>query len=366
MNCMKELSKIIVNHSLKIKENDRVLITYQGIESLPLVKEIVKEVISKNAYVDLDYLDQGINNYIRENINDNIILNKTKKMKYEVENYDAFVKICYRINDYYDKNVDVEKKNKLMEALSPYKDIQINKKRWVLLNYPSIVDSNKAKMTPDEFYEFAISTMTVDYDQMEKDMLPLKKLMDKTKRVRITGPNTDITFSIENMKSVICAGTCNIPDGECFAAPIKNSVNGVISYNTASPYDGEIFTNVSLTFKDGMIIKVDGSNKEHLEKIFNTDDGSRYIGEFSLGLNPIIKEPMGDILYDEKIYGSIHFTPGCCYNECNNGNKSNIHWDLVLIQRSEYGGGCIYFDDVLIRKDGIFTIPSLMPLNYKK
>ena len=103
-----------------------------------------------------------------------------------------------------------------------------------------------------------------------------------------------------------------------------------------------------------------------MNDIFDSDEGARYVGEFSLGLNPNIKEPMGDILYDEKICGSIHFTPGTCYNECDNGNYSQVHWDLVLIQRKDYGGGEIYFDNRLIRKDGLFVIDELKPLNYER
>ena len=366
MERLKKLAEIIVNHSLKVKENEKVLITYQGIESLPLVKEIVREVIKVKGIVETDYQNGDINNYIRENLNENVILNKTNKMKYEVENYDCFVKLCYRESDYYDKNVNNEMKNKLMESLKPYKEMQVNKRRWVLLNYPSIVDSYKAHMTPEEFYDFAFSTMTVDYDKMYQDMLPLKKLMEKTDKVRIVAPKTDITFSIKGLPAIICAGEANIPDGECFTAPVKDSVNGTITYNVPSPYQGEIFLDVSLTFKDGKIIKASSNHNEKLKEIFETDEGARFVGEFSLGFNPVIMEPMGDILYDEKIAGSIHFTPGCCYDECNNGNKSNIHWDLVQIQREEYGGGEVYFDDVLIRKNGLFVLPELEALNYKK
>ena len=172
-------------------------------------------------------------------------------------------------------------------------------------------------------------------------------------------------YSIKGMPAIICAGTANIPDGECFTAPIKNSVNGIITYNVPSPYHGEIFEKVSLTFKDGKIIHETSNNETKIKEILDTDEGSRYVGEFSLGYNSLIKEPMGDILYDEKIAGSIHFTPGCCYDECPNGNKSTVHWDLVLIQRPEYGGGEIYFDDILVRKDGLFVIDELKHLNYK-
>ena len=365
MERVEKLAKIIVNHSLKVKENDKVLITYQGIEAMPLVKNIVKEVINNKGVPDTEYINQDIDEFIKNNLTEIIIDSKKEKIKYQVENYDCFVKICYRKSDYYGKNMDKTMHNKLMDAMEPYKEIEVNERRWVLLNYPSIVDSNKAHLSPEDFYDFALSAMTVDYDKMYNDSLPLKRLMEKTDKVRIVSPGTDLTFSIKGMPAIICAGSSNIPDGECFTAPIKDSVNGTITYNVPSPYHGEIFTDVSLTFKDGKIIDCNSNNKEKMEEIFNTDEGARFVGEFSLGYNSMIKEPMGDILFDEKIAGSLHFTPGCCYDECPNGNKSNIHWDLVLIQREEYGGGEVYFDDVLIRKDGLFVLPELENLNYK-
>ena len=365
MENLEKLAEIIVNHSLKLKENEKVLITYCGVEAMPLVKSIVKEVINKKGVVDTEYINQDVNEYLNNHLTDEIINTKREKLKYQVENFDCFIKICYRKSDYYGKNMNKEMHNKLMEALKKYKEIEVNKRRWVLLNYPSIVDSNKAHMTPEDFYNFSFDAMTVDYGKMYENSLPLKRLMEKTDKVRIVSPGTDLTFSIKGMPAIICAGSCNIPDGECFTAPIKNSVNGTITYNVDSPYHGEIFRDVSLTFKDGKIIDCKSSNKKKMEEIFNTDEGARYVGEFSLGFNNQIKEPMGDILFDEKISGSLHFTPGCCYDECPNGNKSNIHWDLVLIQRPDYGGGEVYFDDVLIRKDGLFVLPELKDLNYK-
>ncbi|MBP5683819.1 MAG: aminopeptidase [Bacilli bacterium] len=359
-----ELAKIIVNHSLKVKKDEKVLITYEG-KSKSLVKHLIDEIDKVGGVTDHRFIDEDLDSYHYKYLNNNLIDIKTKKIKYEVENYDCFIRICYCESDYYDKNVNMDWKKKLLSSMKTYKDIQVNERRWVLLNYPSLVDSNKAKMNPDDFYNFAMKCMTVDYEKMYHDMLPLKKLMEKTDKVRIVGPGTDISFNIKGMPAIICAGTCNIPDGECFTAPIKNSVNGVITYNTPSPYLGNVYENVRLVFRDGKIIEATSNHTDLMNEIFDSDDGARYVGEFSLGLNPAIKEPMGDILYDEKICGSIHFTPGTCYNECNNGNHSQVHWDLVLIQRKDYGGGEIYFDNRLIRKDGLFVIDELKPLNYE-
>ena len=229
MERIEKLAKIIVNHSIKVKENDRVLVLYQGIESMPLVKAIVKEVINNKGVVICDYQNQDITNYVHDNITDNQIEAYTVRKKYEVDNFDSFVRICYRKSDYYDKDMNKNKQKDLLESIKPYKEIMINERRWVLLNYPSIVDSFKAHMTPEEFYNFSLDTMTVDYDKMYEDAKPLKELMEKTDKVRIVGPNTDITFSIKGLPAIICAGESNIPDGECFTAPVKNSVNGRIT-----------------------------------------------------------------------------------------------------------------------------------------
>jgi aminopeptidase len=237
-------------------------------------------------------------------------------------------------------------------------------KKWVLLNYPTEGAAHKAKMSYERFFDYTIEVSTVDYQKMNVAFEPLKKLMESTDKVRIIGPKTDLSFSIKGMNAIPCAGNYNIPDGEIFTAPVKDSINGVITYNTPSPQRGTVFTNVSLRFENGRIVEHHADQDlELLESIFNTDEGARYVGEFAIGVNPLVNRPMGDILFDEKIAGSIHFTPGRCYDEAPNGNDSAIHWDLVLIQTEAYGGGEIYFDDVLIRKDGRFVIDELLGLN---
>lgn len=364
-NKLKKLSETIVNHSVKIKKNDRILIQYH-IKAQPLVKELIKAIKEKEGIPFTRITDPEVNALILENANENRIKEQVIHSKFDVDNFDVFITITYTTNDYETVNIKKEYKQKLGKALTKINDIRINKRRWIILNYPSSLDAYKAKMTTDEYYEYAMDVMNYDYKTMEKDIAPLKELMEKTDNVRIVGPNTDLTFSIKGMKAIPCCGTANIPDGECYTAPVKDSVNGKITYNTPSPYQGNTFNNISLTFENGKIIKATcDNNQEKLNEIFNSDEGARYIGEFSFGFNPLIKEPMGDILFDEKIMGSIHFTPGQAYADADNGNKSIIHWDLVLIQRPEYGGGEIYFDHQLIRKDGKFVLESLKQLNGK-
>ena len=361
---LKKLSNTIVNYSIDVKENDRVLIQYENSICNPLIKCLIKDIYKNKGIPFVKLVDKELQTLIKENATSKVIDENVKMKKYEVDNFDCFIRICYTENEYEDKDVSLDIRKEWGLKSREVDDIRINKRRWVLLNYPSLIDAYKARMKYDDFYNFSIDVMNVDYKSLNEKIKPLKELMEKTDKVRIISPETDITFSIKNMPAIPCCGTCNIPDGELYTAPIKDSVNGVITYNTLSPYSGTVFNNVKLEFKDGKIINASASdNNDKLEEIFNTDEGARYVGEFSLGFNPLIKDPMGDILYDEKIMGSIHFTPGTCYADCDNGNTSSVHWDLVLIQTKKYGGGEIYFDGVLIRKDGKFVLDELKQLN---
>jgi len=241
--------------------------------------------------------------------------------------------------------------------------IRVPQTRWVVLRYPTPAMAQAASMSMEGFKDFFYDVCTMDYSRMDAAMNPLKALMERTDKVRITGPGTDLSFSIKGLPAIKCAGECNIPDGEIYTAPVKDSVNGVISYNTPSIEDGFTFENIRLTFENGKIVKAEANDTERINRLFDMDEGARYVGEFAIGVNPYITKPMKNTLFDEKIMGSFHFTPGASYDDCYNGNKSALHWDLVCIQTPEYGGGEMYFDDVLIRKDGRFVLPELACLN---
>lgn len=363
-NKIKILAKTIVDHSIKVEKGENVKILVETMEPIELVKELVKLINNKNANVDVEFTNPHIDALVNMNTSEKKLEYLRKKEELAINNFDSFIRIYCNQGDYINSIVPEEKTNMIGKALKEYRDIRANERKWVLLNYPSVVDSQKSGMNYDDFKDFSFEAMCYDYEQMAKDLEPLKELMEKTDKVRLTGVGTDISFSIKNIPAIPCAGECNIPDGECFTAPVRDSINGVIKYNTPSPYRGKVFHGVTLEFKNGKIIKAtcDEDNSE-LNKIFDTDEGARFVGEFSIGTNPMIRYPMGDILFDEKIIGSIHFTPGACYDEAPNGNSSTIHWDMVLIQREDYGGGNIYFDDVLIRENGVFVLDELKHLN---
>ena len=243
-------------------------------------------------------------------------------------------------------------------------DVRIKKTKWVVLRWPSPSMAQMAEMSTEAFEDFFFNVCTLDYAKMSKAMQPLKDLMERTDRVRLKGPrDTDLSFSIKGIPAIPCDGNRNIPDGEVFTAPVRDSINGVIHFNAPTIYRGVTHSDIRLTFKNGKVVEATSTATAKLNEVLDADAGARYVGEFAIGFNPYCTRPMKDILFDEKIAGSIHLTPGACYDEASNGNKSDIHWDMVLIQTPEYGGGEIWFDDRVIRKDGTFVVKELEGLN---
>lgn len=243
-------------------------------------------------------------------------------------------------------------------------EIRVKKTRWVVLRWPTSSMAQLAEMSTEAFEDFYFNVCTLDYAKMSRAMQPLKALMQRTDKVHLKGPSdTDLTFSIKDIPAIPCDGRMNIPDGEVFTAPVRTSVNGIIHFNCPSIYRGTTHSDIRLVFKDGKVVEATSTNTRKLNEVLDSDAGARYVGEFAIGVNPYCTQPMKDILFDEKIAGSIHFTPGACYDEASNGNHSDIHWDMVMKQTPDVGGGEMYFDDVLIRKDGRFVHPDLLPLN---
>ena len=175
--------------------------------------------------------------------------------------------------------------------------------------------AQQAGMSTEAFEDFYFQVCTIDYAKMAEAMKSLKSLMERTDRVHITGPGTDLEFSIKGIPVVPCPGENNIPDGEVFTAPVRESVNGFIIFNTPSIQRGKTFKDIRFEFENGRIVKATADQTEELNKILDIDEGARFIGEFSLGVNPNILAPMKDTLFDEKICGSFHFTPGACYKK---------------------------------------------------
>jgi aminopeptidase len=359
-----KLADVLVNYSTKVQQGENVLIEAFGIDT-PLVKELVKKVHEAGGNPFVNLRDHTVTRRLLMNASEDQIRTWADFDRYQMAKMQAYIGVRGGHNIAELSDVP-EEKMRLYSSLYNHvvhSETRVKHTKWVVLRYPNPSMAQLSNMSTEAFENFYFDVCTLDYAKMSKAMDPLKELMDKTDRVKIVGPGTELTFSIKGIGSIKCGGNHNIPDGEVFTAPVRDSVNGVISFNAPTPYQGFTFENVRLEFRNGQIIKATANDTERINKILDTDEGARYIGEFAIGFNPFIREPMKDILFDEKIDGSFHFTPGQCYDEAYNGNKSAIHWDMVMIQRPEYGGGEIWFDDRLIRKDGRFVIPELEALN---
>ncbi|AIQ58175.1 aminopeptidase [Paenibacillus borealis] len=361
---IQKLAANLVGYSVNVQPGENVLVEMIGSER-DLIKAVVEEIgkAGGRAFVQLTdrtvlrsmlkyATPEGIQTWAE------IDLNRMKKM-------DCYIGI--RAGENVNDLSDVPEENmKLYNSLYSHpvhSEQRVKHTKWVVLRYPNASMAQLANTSTEAFEDFYFEVCNLDYAKMDKAQDSLAELMRRTDKVRIAGPGTDLTFSIKGIGAEKCSGQKNIPDGEVYSAPVRDSVNGTISYNAATLYNGVTFENVKFTFENGKIIEASSNDTVRLNEILDSDDGARHIGEFAIGFNPYILHPMKDILFDEKIAGSLHFTPGQAYDVTDNGNRSSIHWDLVLIQRPEYGGGEIYFDDVLIRKDGIFVVPELEGLN---
>lgn len=361
---IKKLADVLVNYSVRLQKGEKILIEAKGVDYM-LVNAIIKEVYKAGGFPFVELFDNRVTRELLMGQTEEGAKLRAKYDSVRMADMDAYIGIRGGDNSF--ELSDVPKENMQAEAEfyshPVHHNLRVKNTKWVILRYPNPGMAQLCNTSTDAFEEFYFNVCNLDYSKMDRAMDKLKALMDTTDKVRLVAKDTDLTFSIKGIGSTKCAGHMNIPDGEVYSAPVKTSVNGKITYNAPSIQNGTKFENVSLEFKDGKIVKATGNLPDKINAIFDTDEGARYVGEFAIGVNPYVTQPMGDILFDEKISGSIHFTPGCCYDDCYNGNISSVHWDLVLIMTPEYGGGEIYFDDVLIRKDGLFVIDELKCLN---
>lgn len=358
------LAQNLVGYSVDVQPGENVLIEMIGSER-ELVKCLVEEVYARGGRPFVQLSDPSVMRSLLFGLSEEHAEQWAKMDLVRMENMQAYIAVRAgeNVNELADVPAEKQRIYDLYYRKPVHLEQRVKKTKWVVLRYPNASMAQLANMSTDAFEDFYFDVCNLDYARMDKAMDPLYELMLRTDEVRIVGPDTDLTFSIRGIGVQKCSGHRNIPDGEVFTAPVRDSVSGVIRFNVPSVYNGVTFEQVRFRFENGRIVEATANDSRRLNEILDTDEGARYIGEFSLGLNPYILHPMKDILFDEKIAGSLHLTPGQAYEETDNGNRSAIHWDLVLIQRSEYGGGEIYFDGVLIRKDGRFVHPALEGLN---
>ena len=358
----RKLAKLLVEFSTQVKKGDRVLLDLIdapdefSIELLRAVRAAGGTPLVEIRHTRVTReLMLGTNAQHAALVRD-LELARMKKVQ-------AYLGVRGAGNTSENADVPVDRMSLYSRTTRPVQDWRVNHTRWCVLRWPSPSMAQAAGMSTEAFEDLFFDVCTMDYAKMARAMIPLERRLKRADRVRLVSPGTDLAFSLKGIGARMCEGRHNIPDGEVFSCPVKKSVNGVIQFNAPTVHSGVKFENVRLEFKSGKIVKATANNTKRLNEILDTDAGARYVGEFSLGLNPRILNPMCDTLFDEKIAGSLHFTPGQAYEDCDNGNRSAVHWDMVLIQRPEWGGGEIWFDGELIRRDGLFVPKDLKPLN---
>jgi aminopeptidase len=360
-----KLARLLVEYSTRLRKGDRVLIDAIDIPD-DFTVELMRVARRAGATPLVEVRHGRITREILRGTHaEHAALVRDVEM-FRMKRVQAYIALRGSANINESSDVPGDRMALYSRVLRPLLNYRVNKTRWVVLRWPTPSMAQAAGMSTEAFEDFYFDVCTMNYPRMTRAMIPLEKRMKKADRVHIKGPGTDLTFSIKGIGAKMCKGDRNIPDGEVFSCPVKNSVNGHIQFNTPTIYSGTRFENVRLEFNDGKVVKATANNTRRLNEILDTDAGARYVGEFSLGFNPYIQTPMCDILFDEKIAGSMHFTPGQAYEECDNGNRSAVHWDMVLIQRPEWGGGEIWFDGELIRRNGRFVPSDLKALNPEK
>ena len=357
-----KLAKLLVGYSTQIKKGERVLLDMIDVPDSFSI-ELIRAVRAAGGVPIVEARHSVITREILRDLTEPQVKTMRDLELARMKKVQSYIAVRGAGNMNENSDVPSHCMSLYSKFTRPVLNYRVNKTRWVVLRWPTPSMAQAAGMSTEAFENFYFDVCTMDYGRMAKAMVPLRDRMSRADRVHITAPGTDLKFSIKGIGAILCEGMRNIPDGEVFSCPLKNSVNGHIQFNTPTLYSGTRFENIRLEFKNGKIIKATGSNEKRLNEILDTDPGARYIGEFSLGFNPYIMSPMCDILFDEKIAGSLHFTPGQAYEVADNGNRSAVHWDMVLIQRPEWGGGEVRLDDEVIRKDGVFVPKDLQPLN---
>ncbi len=358
-----DLARQIVRYSTSVSRGDHVLI--EAFDVPPSISvALVRAVRAAKATPFVNIHQAKISRELGMNATGeqyDVIGRHTLKQMADMDAYIA-VRGSNNINELSD--VPSDKMKLIAEKMRPTLNYRVNETRWCVLRWPSTAMAQQANMSTEAFEDFYFRVCLLDYKSMLPAMRSLKRMMDEADHVHIMAPETDLRFSLKGQKSIACGGTHNIPDGECFTSPVRDSVEGKITFNAPTVYQGASFDNVCLEFEKGKVVNATSTDTKALNRILDSDEGARYIGEFAIAFNNEITEPMRDILFDEKIGGSFHFTPGQAYEgEADNGNRSQVHWDMVQIQRKDWGGGEIYFDGELIRKNGVFLPNSLSKLN---
>ena len=363
---IKKYADVLVNYSTKVSKGDLAIIYARGYEAQPLIKEIYKACLLNGANpIVRTSMDELAETFIKF-ANDEQLSYIDEMSKLEVEKADVMIFIGAPNNVKNMANADPKKLAKRSKATHPILSRRLersakNQMRWVIADYPTNALAQEASMSLEEYSEFLINSCYLDLDnpvkkweEIDKEQKRIAEILNKTSKIRFVGERTDVTFSTAGRKWVPCSGNMNFPDGEIFTSPVEDSANGTIYFDFPQNYHGSCAKEVFIELKDGKVVEAKAEfGNEFLQSMLNTDQGAKFVGEIAIGTNERIQNVTGNILFDEKIGGSIHVAFGASYPEAGGKNQSGLHWDMIKNMKNS---GKIYADDKLIYENGKFII----------
>jgi aminopeptidase len=346
-----KLAQIIVNHSTSIKKREIVVLRFDE-DAKDLALEIYKLILKKDAEAILKPSIEGFDYAFYENAQESHLKKLMKVDMIRAKTADAWIYLSASRNRAELSNIDTKKVTMRAKANEPLNE-EIEKKKWLVCEYPTNSWAQDAEMSLEELEDFVFSATNIDWKEQGKKQEKLKHILGKGKAVRITAKDTDITFSIRGRKAISGDGKDNMPDGEVFISPVEDSANGYITFSYPAIMKGKEVHNIKLEFSKGEVIDFSATkNEDILKECLAIDKGAKRLGEFGIGMNPKITKFTKELLFDEKIIGTIHLALGAGFPESGGKNKSGIHWDMITDMRNN---GKLYIDGKLIQKNGKFT-----------
>lgn len=365
-NLWEKYAKVLVDYSVKVQKGELTVIRTDSYQSQPLVKEIYRQVLLKGAYPVVRMGCEGLNEVYLKNATDEQLEYIDPMTELEYERAKNFISIGAPLNV---KNMAKMNSKKLAKRANTMKHLseKMLKRaasgdlKWVIADFPTNALAQEANMSLEEYTEFLIKACYLHvedpvkkWQEIGEKQEKIAEFLNKKSKIRITGDKTDITFNVSDRIWKSCAGECNFPDGEVYTSPVEDSAEGQIYFDYPQIYRGNEAQKVLLTLKNGKIIDAKAEKgEEYLNNMLDTDEGSRFVGEIAIGTNEMVQEVTGNILFDEKIGGSIHMAAGASYPDTGGKNVSGLHWDLIKNMKN---GGKIFADDELIYENGKFLI----------
>lgn len=349
-----QLADILVNYSTRVQRGEKVLIYMIEPEAMPLVQEVYKETVKAGGlpevYFNSTYFERALLKYG----SDEQIRWVPEVDRWSIEWADVWIGLRAIRNPHELHDISAERLAAHSAVVGQLSGLRVDSTRWVICRVPTEAFAQKAEMSLDEATDFFFNATVRDWANESKQWERWKDAFQQAKQVRITGRDTDLTFSTEGRLYKLAAGDKNIPDGEFFTAPVETSVEGKVYFEFPGLYLGRKIHGIRLEFREGRVVRATADDDvELLHKALDTDEGARFVGEFGVGVNYGIDRYVFETLFDEKMGGTIHLALGRAYKENGGVVESNLHWDIVKDLRRE---GAIWLDGRKVFERGKFLI----------